>query len=75
MRFKCHQILSLTRIKKVWPTRRERGLLALTGTLKTTPREMNVGYVTAMPKFIRTLKAAEGHNIRNQSGSSDVLFE
>lgn len=59
MRFKCHQILSLTRIKKLGP-QGERGLLALTGTLKTTPREMNVGYVMAMPKFIRTLKAAKG---------------
>lgn len=54
--------------QKVRPTRRERerGLLALTGTLKTTPREMNVGYVMAMPKFIRTLKAVEGRIIRNQ---------
>lgn len=58
MRFKCHPILSEPRIKKLGP-QGERGLLALTGTLKTTPREMNVGYVIAMPKFIRTLKAVE----------------
>ncbi len=32
-------------------------LLAFTGTLKTMPREINVGYVIAMPKFTRTLKA------------------
>lgn len=34
-------------------------LHALTGTLRTIPREINVGYVTAIPKFTRMLKAGE----------------
>lgn len=41
-------------------TRQEIHSLALTGTLRTIPREINVGYVIAMPKFTRTLKAGRG---------------
>lgn len=39
-------------------------LLAFTGTLRTMPREINVGYVIAMPKFTRTLKAVGGSTSR-----------
>lgn len=68
-------MFSETRIKKLGPQgEREKGLLALTGTLRTTPREMNVGYVMAMPKFIRTLKAVEGQ-IRVEKKTLDVLIE
>lgn len=35
----------------------ERHSLAFTGTLRTIPREINVGYVIAMPKFTSMLKA------------------
>lgn len=34
--------------------------LALTGTLRTIPREINVGYVIAIPKFTSMLKARRG---------------
>lgn len=47
-------------------------LHALTGTLRTIPREINVGYVIAIPKFTRMLKAEEreattkgNHNVHN----------
>lgn len=39
-------------------------LLAFTGTLRTMPREINVGYVIAMPKFTRMLKAVRRRRIR-----------
>lgn len=42
-----------------------RHLLAFTGTLRTMPREINVGYVIAMPKFTRMLKAVERKHITN----------
>lgn len=47
----------VTESKKLGLGGKPRNLLAFTGTLKTMPREINVGYVIAMPKFTRTLKA------------------
>ena len=44
-------------IKKLSPGEEPRDLLAFTGTLRTMPRDINVGYVIATPKFNRTLKA------------------
>lgn len=44
-------------------THQERNSLALTGTLRTIPREINVGYVIAIPKFTRMLKAGRESNI------------
>ena len=43
-------------INCIWE-KKPRDLLAFTGTLRTMPSEINVGYVIAMPKFTRTLKA------------------
>lgn len=48
-----------------------RDLLAFTGTLKTMPREINVGYVIAMPKFTRTLKAVRRRRRRRLEVYSD----
>lgn len=47
----------VTRSKKLCLGGEPRNLLAFTGTLRTMPREINVGYVIAMPKFTRILKA------------------
>lgn len=46
----------------------DKNLQALTGTLRTMPREINVGYVIAMPKFNRMLKAVERSSIRAKWG-------
>lgn len=44
------------------------GLPAFTGTLRTIPRDIRVGYVTAIPKF-NTILNAEIQNLKKQ-----VLF-
>lgn len=52
-------------MKKLGLGGKPRDLLAFTGTLRTMPMEMNVGYVIAMPKFTRTLKAVGRSTIRS----------
>lgn len=54
----------VTRSKKLGLGDEPRNLLAFTGTLRTMPREINVGYVIAMPKFTRILKAVGRNKIR-----------
>lgn len=55
---------TVTGSKNIGQRGKPRNLRAFTGTLRTMPSEINVGYVIAMPKFTRTLKAARGSRIR-----------
>lgn len=54
----------VTRSNKLDFSEKPKDLPAFTGTLRTIPREINVGYVIAMPKFTRMLKAVGNSKIR-----------
>lgn len=52
----------------------ERHSLALAGTLRTIPREINVGYVIAMPKFTSMLKARRASKSKSNIIDSTVTW-
>lgn len=62
--FNAIKYFMVTRSKTLGLGGKPRDLLAFTGTLKTMPREIKVGYVIAMPKFTRMLKAVGRSKIR-----------